>query len=178
MATTQECCKQYWTVPGGNTRQSSSCTATYHPSRKLSKLDETARKRTLTTRLKIKLPTNHIKSLMATTQECCKQYWTVPGSSTCMATYHPSRKLSKLDETDMLDTAAEVGTTSLMIYPYGPLHMTEQKQGDQLEPRYSSSVRIGGVALWTCRKRWTIGRRSEKRVRDIRADGTTRWWCI
>ena len=30
-ATIQECCEQYWTSPGGNTPQSSSCTATYHP---------------------------------------------------------------------------------------------------------------------------------------------------
>ena len=28
------------------------------------------------------------------------------------ATYHPSRKLSKLDEPDMQDTAGEVGTNS------------------------------------------------------------------
>ena len=33
-------CEQYWTGPGGNTSQSSSYTATYHPSLKLSKLDE------------------------------------------------------------------------------------------------------------------------------------------
>ena len=33
-------CEQYWTSPGGNTSQNGSCTATYHPSRKLSKLDE------------------------------------------------------------------------------------------------------------------------------------------
>ena len=36
--TTQECSDQYWTSPGGNTPQSSSYTATFHPSRKL--LDE------------------------------------------------------------------------------------------------------------------------------------------
>ena len=57
------------------------------------------------------------KSLTATTQECCKQYWTSPGvsalqSSSCTATYHPPRKLSKLDEPDMQDIAGEVGTTS------------------------------------------------------------------
>ena len=40
MATTQECCKQYCISPGGSTLQSSSCTATYHPSQKLSKLDK------------------------------------------------------------------------------------------------------------------------------------------
>ena len=39
-AITQECCEPYWTSPGGNTLQNSSCTATYHLSRKLSKLDE------------------------------------------------------------------------------------------------------------------------------------------
>ena len=33
-ATTQECCKQFWTSPGENTPQSSNCTATYLPSRK------------------------------------------------------------------------------------------------------------------------------------------------
>ena len=36
----QECCEQYWTSPGGSTQQSNSCTATYHPSWKLSKLNE------------------------------------------------------------------------------------------------------------------------------------------
>ena len=39
-SSTLECCEQYWTSPGINTPKSSSCTATYHPSRKLSKLDE------------------------------------------------------------------------------------------------------------------------------------------
>ena len=35
-----------------------------------------------------------------------------PQSSSCTATYHSSRKLSKLDEQDMQDTAGEVGTRS------------------------------------------------------------------
>ena len=34
----------------------------------------------------------------------------------------------------MLDTAGEVGTSSLVMYSYWSLHMAEQKQGDQLEP--------------------------------------------
>ena len=43
--------------------------------------------------------------------------WSGPGGSTpqssiCTATYHPSRKLSKLNEPDMQDTAREVGTSS------------------------------------------------------------------
>ena len=45
-----------------------------------------------------------------------------------------SRKLSKLDESDIRDTAGEVGTSLLVMYSYGPLHMDEQKQDDQLEP--------------------------------------------
>ena len=57
------------------------------------------------------------KTLTATAQECCEQYWTSPGgntlqSSSYTATYHLLRKLSKLDEPDMRDTAGEVGTGS------------------------------------------------------------------
>ena len=60
---------------------------------------------------------NSLKSLTTTTQECCEQYWTGPGgntpqSSSYTATYYPSRKLSKLDDPDMRDTAGEVGTSS------------------------------------------------------------------
>ena len=57
------------------------------------------------------------KSSTATTKECCEQYGTSPGGSTLQsnfftATNHPSRKLSKLDEADMPNTAGEVGTSS------------------------------------------------------------------
>ena len=34
--------------------------------------------------------------------------------------------------------------------------MDEQKQDDQFEPTYSSSVAIWDVALKTCQKQWTI----------------------
>ena len=105
----------------------------------------------LTKWLKKKLDGNYTRMLRGNT----------PQSSSYRATYHPSRSLSKLDEPDMQDNAGEVGTSSLVMY-YGTLHMTEQKQGDQLEPTYSSSVRIRGVALRTNRKRWTIGRSGEK----------------
>ena len=40
--------------------------------------------------------------------------------------------------------------------------MAEEKQGDQLEPTYSSSGRIRGVALRTCQMRCTIGRGGER----------------
>ena len=40
--------------------------------------------------------------------------------------------------------------------------MAEQKQDDQLEHTYSSSVRIRDVALRTCQKPKTIGRSSKR----------------
>ena len=57
------------------------------------------------------------RSSTAIIQECCEQYWTGPGSNTphganCTATYHLSRKLYKLDEPDMPDTAGEAKTRS------------------------------------------------------------------
>ena len=80
------------------------------------------------------------KGLTATTQECCEQYWTSPRGSTsqrssCTATYHPSRKLSELFKPNMWDTAGEVRTRSSVMNS-----MAEQRQDDQLEPTYSSSV--------------------------------------
>ena len=48
------------------------------------------------------------------------------------------------------------------MYSYGPPHMAEQKQEDQLEHTYSSYVRIRDVALKTCQRRWTIGKSGER----------------
>ena len=95
-----------------------------------------------------------------------EQYWTSPGDSTpesssYTATYHPSRKLSKLDEPDTRDTA-EVGTSSWEMYSCGPLQMDEQRQDVQFEPTYSSPVLIRDVDLRICRKQWTIGRCGER----------------
>ena len=63
-------------------------------------------------------------------------------SSSCTATYHPSWKLSKLDKPDMWDTAGEIRTNSQVIYSCGSLHLDKQRQDDQQEPIYSSSVPI------------------------------------
>ena len=46
--------------------------------------------------------------------ECCELCWIHPGghtlqSSSCMDTYYPSWKLSKLDEPNMRDTTGEEG---------------------------------------------------------------------
>ena len=40
--------------------------------------------------------------------------------------------------------------------------MDEQRQDDQLEPIYNSSVPIQDVTLKTHRKRWTIGKSGER----------------
>ncbi len=48
------------------------------------------------------------------------------------------------------------------MYSCGPIHMDEQRQDDQLEPTYNSSVSIRDLALRTCRKQWTIARDGEK----------------
>ena len=49
----------------------------------------------------------------------------------------------------MRGTAGEEGRNSLAMYSCGPLHMDEQRQDDQLEPIYNSSVPIKDVALKT-----------------------------
>ena len=48
------------------------------------------------------------------------------------------------------------------MYSYGPSHMAEQKQDNQLKHTYSSSVRIRCVALKTCLRWWTIRRSGER----------------
>ena len=48
------------------------------------------------------------------------------------------------------------------MYSYGPPHMAGQKQDDQHEYTSSSYVRIRNVALKTCQRRWTIGKRGER----------------
>ena len=90
--------------------------------------------------------------------------------------FPPIMKTIKIDEPDMQDIAGEVGTNSQVMYSHGPLHTNEQRQDDQREPTYSSSVLIRDVDLKICREQWTIEKDGDKRVRDIRADGVTWWW--
>ena len=85
-----------------------------------------------------------------------------PHDAPITATCPPSRKLFKLDEPDMQDTAGEAETSSYVIYSYGPPHMAGQKQDDQHEHAFSSYVRIRDVALKTCQRRWTIGKSDER----------------
>ena len=62
----------------------------------------------------------------------------------------------------MQNTAGEAGTSSSVMYSYGPPHMAGQKQDDQHEHTFSSYVRIRDVALKTRQRRWTIGKSGER----------------
>ena len=101
---------------------------------------------TLTKRLEKKLDGNYTRMLCAILNKSWRQHLL-------------SRKLFKLDKPDMQGTAGEAGTNS---YSYGPSHMAVQKQDDQHEHIFSSSVRIRDVVLKTCLGRWTIGRSGEE----------------
>ena len=85
-----------------------------------------------------------------------------PQNTNYTAPYLSSRKLSKLDEPDMQDTAGEAGTSSWEMNSYEPPHMAAKKPDNQLEATYSSCVRIRDVALKTCQRQWTIGRSGER----------------
>ena len=63
--------------------------------------------------------------------------------------HYPSRKLSKLNEQDMQDIAGLVRTNLLATYTCWPLHMDEQRQDDQQEPKYNTSAPIEDIDLKT-----------------------------
>ena len=84
-------------------------------------------------------------------------------SSSYTATYHPSQKLSKLDEPDTQYTAGEVGKNLWVMYSCGPLLINEKRQDIQLEPTYNSSVPVQYVAWRICLKQWIIGRCGKRR---------------
>ena len=83
---------------------------------------------TLSKRLEKKLDGNDTRMLRAILNKSWRQH---PTRHQQTATYLPSRKLSKLEEPDMQDTAAEAGTSSSVMYSFP--HMAGQRQDDQLE---------------------------------------------
>ena len=89
------------------------------------------------------------------------------------ATCLPSRKLSKLDEPDMQDTAGEARTSSQVMYSHRPPHMAKKKQDDQLEHAYSSNVRIRERCPDDLPEAMNDREKWRERVRDIFAGGTT-----
>ena len=104
---------------------------------------------TLTKRMEKKLDGNYTRMLRAILN---KPWRKNPTKQQLQATYHPSRKLSKLDEPDMQDNAGEVGTRLYVKYSCGPLHLDKQRQDVQLEPTYSNPVSILDETLRTSQK--------------------------
>ena len=98
---------------------------------------------TLTKRLEKKLDGNYTRMLRAILNKSWQQHPT----RNCTATWPLSRKLFKLDEPDMQDTAGEAEMNSYEMYSYGSPHMAAQKQDDQHERTFSSYVRIQDVVL-------------------------------
>ena len=111
---------------------------------------------TLAKRLEKSLDGNYTRMLQAILNRSWGQH---PTKQQMYSHLPPIMKTIQIRRTRL---AGQVGTSSLVMYSYGPLHMAEQKRGDQLEHTYSSSVRIQGVAPRTCRKRWMIGRDGER----------------
>ena len=129
---------------------------------------------TLTKRMEKELDGNYTRMLRAILNKSWRQH---PTNSSYMATYHPSRKLSKLDKSDMRDTAGNVGTSSWVIYSCGPLHMDKQRQDIQFEPTYSSCANTGYSPgdlpkAMDDREEW------QERVRNIHTDSVTWWWWL
>ena len=87
-----------------------------------------------------------------------------PQNSNCTTTYHPSRKLSKLDKPDMLDAAGEVRTNSFTTYSCRPLHRNEQRQDDRPGTYIQQFCAHTGYS--SSRERWMIetgGERGSRR---------------
>ena len=79
---------------------------------------------TLTKSMMKKLEGNYTRILHAILNKSSKQH--PEKNSCCTAIYHPSRRLSNLDEPDMQDTVGEVGTNSLVTYSCGSVTWTSK----------------------------------------------------
>ena len=122
------------------------------------------------------------KSLTATTQECCEQYWRSPGGNTpqnfCSVTYHPSRKLSKLDELTHAGHCWRskdelISDVLLWILLHG-----RAKAGRPARTYIQQLSVDTGCNHEDLPEAMNDKEGWRERVRDIRADGTTRWWWI
>ena len=90
-----------------------------------------------------------------------------PQGTNYTVTCLPSRKLSKLDEPDMEDTAREARQAHKGCTPMDPhIWPSKSRMTSSNIHTYSSYVRIRDVALKTCQRRWMI-ERSGKRVSRI-----------
>ena len=121
------------------------------------------------------------KGLTAITPECWEQYWTSPGASTpqsssCTATYNPSRKLSQIRQIRYAwhcwRTRNEVISDVLL---WNPSH-GQAKAGWPAWTYMQQVCEDTGSSPEDLPKAMNNWERWRERLRDIRADATTRWW--
>ena len=103
---------------------------------------------TLTKRLEKKLDGNLHKNATCNLKQVLAA--TPPQDTNCTATCHISRKLFKLDEPDMQDTAGEAGTKLIRdVLLWTPHTWPCTSRDDHHEHTFSSYVRIRDVVLKT-----------------------------
>ena len=105
---------------------------------------------TLTKRLDKRLGGNYTRMLRAILN---KSLWQHPAKQKLYGHLPPITKTIQVRRTRHAGhrwRSRDVLISDVLLWT---LHMAEKKQGDHLEPTYSSSVRIRGVAVRTCRKR-------------------------
>ena len=115
--------------------------------------------RTLTKRMEKKLDGNYSRMLQAILNKSRRQH---PSKQQLYGHLPSITKTIKIRRARHAEHCWRSGAISSLMFSYGPPHMAEQKQGDLLEPTYSSSMRIRDVALRICQKRWTIRRSGER----------------
>ena len=118
---------------------------------------------TLTKRMEKKLNGNYTRIMRAILNKSWRQH------PTKQQLYSHLPSITKTIKVRRTKHAGEVGTSSWVMYYFGPLHMDEQMQDALFETTYSSSVQIWDVAI-DDREMW------QETLRNIRADNATWWW--
>ena len=111
--------------------------------------------RMLTKRMEKKLDGNYTRMLRAILNKSWKQHPTKHQLYNHLPPIMKTIKVRKTRHAGHCGKCRNELISDVLLWP--PSH-GRAKQGDQLEPTYSSSLRIRDVALRTCQKWWTIGR--------------------
>ena len=115
---------------------------------------------TLTKRLEKKLDGNYIRMLRAISNKSWRQH---PTRHQLYGHLPPITKTIQVWRTSHAGHCwRSRGELISDVLPMDPHIWAGQKQDDLLEHTYSSYARIPNVALKTCQRRWTIGRKSER----------------
>ena len=105
----------------------------------------------LTKRMEKKLDGNYIRMLRAILNKSWRQH---PRKQQLYGHLPPITKTIKVRQTRYMGQCWR--SKDKLISSCEPLHMNEQKQDNQLEPIYNSSVPIQDIALKTSREQWMI----------------------